>query len=187
MLFLIYLWRSRHAERFKCLNKNPTRENLDSKVRESSLSFRLFIYYLFSKIKISNDPWIAPYICYVYFSKLRFFYHYQWSFVIHVGSGMLTSKTGSEPCHTRWQHTVIPDLNSLCWWQGTVSISEQCLVLLVRSTLMIDTPSGIQFPNWDMKWEDPKPLWTTVVGLTRNCPGCPLRITRKLYYHNYWA
>lgn len=168
----------------KCLNKNPTWENLDWKVGEPSLLFRLFICYLLSKIEISNDPWIASYICYVYFSKLRFFYHCQSSFVMCVGSGMLTSKAGSEHCHTQWQHAVTPDLNNL---SVSMQVDSEHFRAVFDSPrlMMLPQVSRSQTELWN--WKNPKPLWTTIIGLVRNCPGCPLRITRKLYCHDYWA
>lgn len=184
VLFLIYLWRSRHAERLNVSIKTP-HERIWTQ-RLMNLVSRSDYLYAICKIKISNDPWIASYICYVYFSKLRFFYHCQSSFVMRVGSGMLASKAGSEHSHTQGQPAVIPDLNNLCWCKWTVSILEQYLILPVRCTLrMLPQVSSSQSELWN--WKNPKPLWTTIIGLVRNCPGCPRRITRKLYCHDYWA
>lgn len=73
VLFLICVWRSRHSERLNASIKTPNKRNLDSNVGESSLSFRLFINYLFSKIKISSNLWITSCMWYVYFSKFRLF------------------------------------------------------------------------------------------------------------------
>lgn len=146
MLFLIYLWRSRHAERLNVSIKTPHRriwtESLVNLVSRS-----------LSKIKISNDPWIASYICYAYFSKLRFFYHCQ-CFVMSVGSEMLTSKAGSEHCHTQWQHAIIPDLNNLSVL--TQADSEHFGAVFDSPCLVHseNAPSGIQIPNWAMKLKE---------------------------------